>query len=228
MQCQFLLQGRPLLHIRLCILGHGCDVIRMIRLWYSRQSQSKLDFHPYRCLLCHIAFRKILWGSKILQSPPTVTYEEVMDADERGLFKWLSNVDKFGFCFISGVPVTTEATEELSRRIAFIRETQCQLHVWDLQYILTHTCADGTFWDFTSDLAKGDTAYTTMALGAHTDTTYFVSLYLLFDVYLLTISSDGPLWTAIVPFTRTHRGNRWFDAARRRILRCINPERATS
>lgn len=34
--------------------------------------------------------------------------------------------------------------------------------------------ADGTFWDFTSDLAKGDTAYTTMALGAHTDTTYYV------------------------------------------------------
>jgi len=34
---------------------------------------------------------------------------------------------------------------------------------------------DGKFWDFTSDLAKGDTAYTTLALGAHTDNTYFVS-----------------------------------------------------
>lgn len=34
---------------------------------------------------------------------------------------------------------------------------------------------DGKFWDFTSDLAKGDTAYTTMALQAHTDTTYFAS-----------------------------------------------------
>lgn len=33
---------------------------------------------------------------------------------------------------------------------------------------------DGKFWDFTSDLAKGDTAYTTIALGAHTDNTYFV------------------------------------------------------
>ncbi|OJT05839.1 Trimethyllysine dioxygenase [Trametes pubescens] len=79
-----------------------------------------------------------------------------MAEDDRGLFKWLSNVDKFGFCFVSGVPVTPEATEELSRRIAFIRETQY-----------------GAFWDFTSDLAKGDTAYTTLALGAHTDTTYF-------------------------------------------------------
>lgn len=38
---------------------------------------------------------------------------------------------------------------------------------------------DGAFWDFTSDLAKGDTAYTTLALGAHTDNTYFVSKVLI-------------------------------------------------
>lgn len=34
-------------------------------------------------------------------------------------------------------------------------------------------CLDGQFWDFTADLAKGDTAYTNLALGAHTDNTYF-------------------------------------------------------
>ncbi|KZT06032.1 mitochondrial protein [Laetiporus sulphureus 93-53] len=99
---------------------------------------------------------KILWGSKILQDPPTVAYEEVMAEDEKGLFKWLSNIDKFGFCFVTGVPPTPEATEELSCRIGFIRETQY-----------------GKFWSFTSDLTKGDTAYTTLALGAHTDNTYF-------------------------------------------------------
>lgn len=31
----------------------------------------------------------------------------------------------------------------------------------------------GSFWDFTSDLSSADTAYTTLALAAHTDTTYF-------------------------------------------------------
>lgn len=36
--------------------------------------------------------RKILWGSKIQQSPPAVTYEEAMAEDDRGLFKWLTNV----------------------------------------------------------------------------------------------------------------------------------------
>ncbi|EAU85593.1 mitochondrial protein [Coprinopsis cinerea okayama7 len=98
---------------------------------------------------------KILWGSKIEKAPPTVAYEEVMQSDA-GLFKWLSNIDRFGFSFVSGVPATPEATEELSEKIGFIRETQY-----------------GKFWDFTSDLAKGDTAYTTLALGAHTDNTYF-------------------------------------------------------
>ena len=33
--------------------------------------------------------------------------------------------DKFGFCFISGVPATPEGTEKLSERIGFIRETKC-------------------------------------------------------------------------------------------------------
>ncbi len=33
--------------------------------------------------------------------------------------------EKFGFSFVTGVPPTPEATEELSTRIGFIRETQC-------------------------------------------------------------------------------------------------------
>ncbi|KAF9048684.1 hypothetical protein BJ165DRAFT_1461737 [Panaeolus papilionaceus] len=99
---------------------------------------------------------KILWGSKIQQSPPTVSYEDVIAGDNQGLHKWLKNVDSFGFSFVTGVPTTPEATEELSTRIGFIRETHY-----------------GKFWDFTADLARGDTAYTTLALGAHTDNTYF-------------------------------------------------------
>lgn len=36
--------------------------------------------------------RKILWGSRIQQDPPTVAYEDVMGNDDRGLYKWLSNI----------------------------------------------------------------------------------------------------------------------------------------
>lgn len=33
-----------------------------------------------------------MWSSKLQQTPPTVSYEEVMDSDDVGLFKWLSNI----------------------------------------------------------------------------------------------------------------------------------------
>ncbi|EJD06705.1 Trimethyllysine dioxygenase [Fomitiporia mediterranea MF3/22] len=98
---------------------------------------------------------KVLWGAKIVQDPPSVAHDNVMN-DDFGLWKLLKKIDTFGFCFVQGVEATPEATEQLTRRIANIRQTQY-----------------GTFWDFTSNLAKGDTAYTTLALGAHTDTTYF-------------------------------------------------------
>lgn len=105
----------------------------------------------------HSAENVIMWGSGIAQQPPTVSWEEVMDSNsERGVARWVNKIAQFGFCFVSGVPATPEETEKLIRRIAFIRETHY-----------------GGFWDFTSDLSHGDTAYTNLALGAHTDTTYF-------------------------------------------------------
>ncbi|KAI5818862.1 hypothetical protein BZA77DRAFT_306617 [Pyronema omphalodes] len=96
-----------------------------------------------------------LWGSEIENNPPEVNYEEVMASND-GVALWVSKIYKYGFCYVSGVPVTPEATKELIERIAFIRETHY-----------------GGFWDFTADLAKKDMAYTNLALGVHTDTTYF-------------------------------------------------------
>lgn len=64
--------------------------------------------------------------------------------------------DTYGFCLVSGIPGTPEATEALIRRIAFIRETHY-----------------GGFWDFTANLEHGDLAYSDVRLEAHTDTTYF-------------------------------------------------------
>jgi trimethyllysine dioxygenase len=98
-----------------------------------------------------------MWGKGIAQQPPTVTWKEVMSTeDEKGVARWLIKLSQFGFCFVTDMPATPEDTEALIRKIAFIRETHY-----------------GGFWDFTSDLSHGDTAYTNLALGAHTDTTYF-------------------------------------------------------
>ncbi|KAG8935363.1 hypothetical protein FRC02_008168 [Tulasnella sp. 418] len=98
---------------------------------------------------------QILWGAGIQSSPPKVSFDEVMK-DNVGLLKWLRKIKQFGFCFVEGVPANPEDTESLSRQIGLIRETQY-----------------GGFWDFTSNLAHGDTAYTNLALKAHTDNTYY-------------------------------------------------------
>jgi trimethyllysine dioxygenase len=74
------------------------------------------------------------------------------------LFSILTNIQrKYGFCYVDKTPFSDpSATEALLRRIAFIRETHY-----------------GGFYDFTADLASQDTAYTNIALEAHTDNTYF-------------------------------------------------------
>jgi len=77
-------------------------------------------------------------------------------SDDRGVGKWTSKILEYGFCFVDGCPASPEKTEKLLERIAFIR--------------ITHY---GGFYDFTADLTMKDTAYTTLALPAHTDTTYF-------------------------------------------------------
>jgi len=77
-------------------------------------------------------------------------------ASDAGVGEWTAKIRKFGFCLVDGSPVDPEKTKELLERIAFIR--------------LTHY---GGFYDFTSDLTMKDTAYTSQALGAHTDNTYF-------------------------------------------------------
>lgn len=77
--------------------------------------------------------------------------------DLRGVADLTSMIKEFGFCFVKDTPHDDpDMTRQLLERIAFIR--------------VTHY---GGFYDFTPDLAMADTAYTNLALPAHTDTTYF-------------------------------------------------------
>ncbi|OCK83340.1 Trimethyllysine dioxygenase [Lepidopterella palustris CBS 459.81] len=96
-----------------------------------------------------------LWSNSIKHNPPVVDYGAVMKSDE-GLKEWLSKIRKYGFCYVDGTPATPQDTQKLLERISFIRNTHY-----------------GAFYDFTSDLSSKDTAYTSIALDAHTDTTYF-------------------------------------------------------
>ncbi|GAC93155.1 potential gamma-butyrobetaine hydroxylase [Pseudozyma hubeiensis SY62] len=126
--------------------------------WLMRNSYSALLSDPITASSDESGLKgieKVLWGKGIGSAPPTVKFDEVMQS-EQGVLKWVTKIAQYGFAFVTGVPPTPTDTEALIRRIAFIRETHY-----------------GGFWDFTSDLAHGDTAYTDLALQAHTDTTYF-------------------------------------------------------
>lgn len=95
-----------------------------------------------------------LWDAQLKLAPSN--YEEVMHSDE-GLKGWLDTLETYGIAFVEGVPTTIQDTESLARRISFLRKTHYS----------------SGFWSFTADLAHADTAYTQLALGAHTDNTYF-------------------------------------------------------
>lgn len=95
-----------------------------------------------------------LWDSSISSNLPITTYSETKGDN---ISQVLKHIRKYGFCYVDQTPFETpDATEEVLRRISFIRETHY-----------------GGFYDFTADLASKDTAYTNIALEAHTDTTYF-------------------------------------------------------
>jgi trimethyllysine dioxygenase len=85
---------------------------------------------------------------------PSVAYAAFMNGDS-AVKQFLEQVARVGFSFVEGVPGTPEATQAVAARIAYTRQT-----------------IFGGYWDFTANLEHKDTAYTSMAIGPHTDGTY--------------------------------------------------------
>jgi len=101
--------------------------------------------------------RRHLWDRAAMgENFPTMNHADIMASDE-GLLRWLSLVEEYGFALASGVPPTNEATKELVTRIGYVRES-----------------IFGGMWDFTANMAFKDTAYTSAAIGPHTDGTYSI------------------------------------------------------
>jgi trimethyllysine dioxygenase len=99
--------------------------------------------------------RRSLWdGASIADHVPQVDYVGLMREDGV-LTALLEQVARYGFCMVEGTPVTPAATRAVAERVAYIRMT-----------------IFGGYYDFTADLAHKDTAYTSMAIGPHTDGTY--------------------------------------------------------
>ncbi|KAI2641593.1 Trimethyllysine dioxygenase [Hypomontagnella submonticulosa] len=89
--------------------------------------------------------------------PPSLKYGDFSGNETEAVGRLTDFIRRNGFAFVTEVPTeSAEPTEKLLEKIAFIRQTHY-----------------GGFYDFIPDLALADTAYTNIALGAHTDTTYF-------------------------------------------------------
>lgn len=98
---------------------------------------------------------RLLWdGERIAAQVPEVDYDDLMTQDAV-LLAFLEKVDRYGFCMVEGVPATPAATRAVAERVAYIRMT-----------------IFGGYYDFTANLEHKDTAYTSMAIGPHTDGTY--------------------------------------------------------
>ncbi|GKT84669.1 trimethyllysine dioxygenase [Colletotrichum tofieldiae] len=97
------------------------------------------------------------WGSDIGSRRPVVDYNHLMAAeDESGIAKLTNLIREYGFAFVDGTPSKPRAD---AARVG----KDC-LHPRD---------ALRRFLRLHPDLAMADTAYTNIALPAHTDTTYF-------------------------------------------------------
>ncbi|KAI0192151.1 Trimethyllysine dioxygenase [Astrocystis sublimbata] len=105
----------------------------------------------------------------------SIDFSEFEKDQESAVGRLTLLIRRGGFAFVKGVPTdSAQPTEDLLRKIAFIRETHY-----------------GGFYDFIPDLAHADTAYTNLALSAHTDTTYFTDPAGLQAFHLLSHTDEG-------------------------------------
>ena len=98
----------------------------------------------------------VLWDASSFPGDAAAVPYDAFMADPSGYVELLM---RYGVAFVDGVPADdAAATRHALERLGPLRNT-----------------IYGTFWDFEADLDKEDTAYTDLALPAHTDGTYFAT-----------------------------------------------------
>lgn len=145
--------------------GHSSDVKTS---WLSRcKAESELgrpeDF----------AFGPLLkpttWSNSTMASPPTVSYDLVMNSED-GVREWAQHIQTYGCAIVNGMPAkfSPESTRKVVERLAPVRQS----FFGDFWSILV-TAPEEENAAQEEELEHGDTAYTNLPLGAHTDGTYF-------------------------------------------------------
>ncbi|XP_076454276.1 trimethyllysine dioxygenase, mitochondrial-like [Babylonia areolata] len=101
---------------------------------------------------------RFLWDASFMRKErlPVTSFDLHMETED-GLKNTLQNLIKYGFAIVEGAPASVEGTELVTGRISFPLQTV---------YGSVSTMVS-------NELSHSDTAYTSVALGAHNDTTYF-------------------------------------------------------
>lgn len=144
-----------------------CNNDTLVSLWQdghiSHFPEKWLLTHSYAPQLykdIHILPSKISWDSTSFLQLKADNFRNSYTQIEKNLPRVLHEIYTYGFSFVQDVPVTLEATRQVSELISIIRPTHYDLGVWD----------------FTSDLSKKDTAYTSLVIDMHTDGNYWYEL----------------------------------------------------
>lgn len=91
------------------------------------------------------------WDSAFAHSIPRAQYDQVLK-DDKALYDWMTELDKFGLTIIDAMPSTPEATISLATRVDYLRKTNF-----------------GTTFDVVSVESPINLAYTSISLPLHTD-----------------------------------------------------------
>lgn len=138
-----------------------------------------------------IPSNKILWTESIDEKKwvslreldiPSVKFDDIINT-EKGVKQFVENIENYGVGFVTDVPPTSEDTKRLGERICFIRETHF-----------------GRFWEVSANNKHGDTAYQTVGLGPHTDTTYFTDPVRIQLFHIIKHDGEGGLSTYVDGF----------------------------
>ena len=77
-----------------------------------------------------------VWGKEISNTPPIVSYDNYMK-DDHTFLEWSDKVDRYGFCFIDGIPLEPMYTKQVLERSGVLRNTFYG-QFWDIKVNATH------------------------------------------------------------------------------------------
>lgn len=101
---------------------------------------------------------KVLWDAATIVDRVTAVHYASLLRDDSALTELLSALVTYGFALVADAPADIESTRQAAERVCHVQQTLF-----------------GRMWAFTSDMARDDTAYTNIELGAHTDNSYLAA-----------------------------------------------------